>query len=109
MFGKIKYISRNKFSITFGFKLKSDIGHPSFTPPFLSACSRPFSKQLLAKAVSSQDRGGSSQLDVALLQLDRLSVAGLLLPLLQPVLVLLDRQEPLGPAQLGVIKCFMMT
>ena len=62
----------------------------------------------------------SSKFDVALLQLDHLGVAriiininiiyyyyildhlgvaGLLLTLLQPVLVLLDRHEPLGPAQ----------
>ena len=72
----------------------------------------------------------SSKFDVALLQLDHLGVAriiinvniihyyyildplgvaGLLLTLLQPVLVLLDRHEPLGPAQLGVKKCFMLT
>ena len=41
--------------------------------------------------------------------IDHLGVAGLLLTLLQPVLVLLDRHEPLGPAQLGVKKCFMLT
>ena len=51
----------------------------------------------------------SSKFDVALLQLDHLGVAGILLLLLQPVLVLLDRQEPLGPAQLGVLKCFMIS